>query len=140
MTPLQIAIIAAARECIETPFRHQGRIIGRALDCVGVACHVMARLQLPYIDQSGYPRLPYKGLLTSALNEQPHLCEVEGEMRAGDLLLMRFMREPQHVAILTDTGTIIHAWYDAGKCCEHDLTPEWRQRIVKVYRIVEVTE
>jgi len=140
MTPLQIAIIAAARECIETPFMHQGRILGRALDCVGVACHVMSRLNLPYLDQAGYPRLPFRGQLVAAINAQPHLVEVDSEMMPGDFLLMRFRREAQHVAILTDIGTIIHSWSEVGKCCEHDLTPEWRERIVSVYRIVEVTE
>lgn len=137
MTDLQIAIIAAARECIETPFRHQGRILGRALDCVGVACHVLARLQLPYLDQAGYPRLPFRGQLEQAITGQPHLVEVDGAPQPGDVLLMRFGREPQHIAILTDTGTIVHSWEQAGKCCEHDLTPEWRRRIVRVYRIVE---
>ncbi len=137
MTPHQAAIIAAARECIETPFRHQGRIVGRALDCVGLGCHILSRLQLPYIDQQGYPRLPFKGQLESAIASQPHLMEVDDEAQPGDIFLMRFGREPQHIAIMTDRGTIIHSWEQAGKCCEHDITPEWRKRIVKTYRILE---
>lgn len=136
MTDLQKAIIAAARECLETPFKHQGRIPGVALDCAGLGCHVMDSLGLPYLDQVGYPRVPFKGQLEDTMEKQPHLEEVYDNSQAGDIFLMRFGRDPQHIAIYTDAGTIIHSWQAAEKCCEHDLTPEWKRRIVRTYRIV----
>jgi hypothetical protein len=43
-------VIEAARECLGTPFRHQGRIVGEALDCAGVAVHVAERLGYGVLD------------------------------------------------------------------------------------------
>ena len=42
-------IIAIARACLGTPFRHQGRIPGVALDCAGLVVAVAAapRCRLP---------------------------------------------------------------------------------------------
>lgn len=129
-------IVAYARECVETPFRHQARLPGIAIDCAGVICHVMDRLGLPYQEMQGYPRQPYAGMLEQVLDSQPHLVRIaREEMMPGDVLLMRFKGDPQHLAILSD-GMIIHAYADAGKCCEHDFTGPWPGRVVRVYRIV----
>ena len=36
-TPTPGAVIAAARQCLGTPFRHQGRLLSFGLDCAGVS-------------------------------------------------------------------------------------------------------
>jgi cell wall-associated NlpC family hydrolase len=128
-------ILAAARECLETPFRHQGRIVGIGLDCAGVVVHVCRRLGLDIADVEGYGRTPTERTLERALASQPTLCRVHdhSERRPADVLLLRFARDPQHVAILGH-GTIIHAYELAGKCCEHRLSSFWSARIVAVYR------
>lgn len=129
-------IIEHARECIGTPFVHQGRVVGRGLDCAGVLVHVLRSLGLPHTDKRGYPRTPYKGLLRSILESQPCLQPVpRADAQAGDVLLMKFAREPQHVAILAGE-TIIHAYADGGKCVEHGFTDEWRRRVTDVFRVV----
>lgn len=125
-------IIAAARECLETPFQHQGRLAGRALDCAGIVCHVAARLGTPYEAPTNYPRVPYCGLLESTLDAQLCLERVQ-DMQPGDVLLMRFKTDPQHLAIWTGR-TIIHAYEGSGKCCEHVMDDAWRARIVRIYR------
>lgn len=130
MTPAEI--IASARKCLDTPFRHQGRIVGRGLDCAGVLDFVATDHGCQVIDVQGYARTPHAGLLESALDAQPYLVAVR-DRKPGDVLLMRFAREPQHIAIFTGE-TIIHSYEAVGKCCEHDLTPEWARRIVRVYR------
>ena len=43
-------ILAAARAEIGTPFRHQGRVSGKALDCAGLICHVASVIGLEYFD------------------------------------------------------------------------------------------
>lgn len=139
MTALDI--IQAAMQCLDVPFRHQGRQIapgpGCGIDCVGLAVHVARCCGLDYADQQGYGRSPAKGLLADALDAQPCLALMpRTDMQPGDLLLMRFKSEPQHVAILTGP-TIIHAWEQPGICCEHDFTDVWRKRVVRVYRFVE---
>jgi cell wall-associated NlpC family hydrolase len=127
-------IIAAARSCLGTPFHHQGRIKGLALDCAGLAVSVAADLGIDYQDIQGYSRLPIRGLLQAALIDQPSLDRVEtSAMAPGDILLMRFGRDPQHLAIYTGQ-TIIHSYASVGMVCEHDLDDEWRRRIVAVYR------
>jgi len=134
-------IIAAARECLGTPFRHQGRLPGVGLDCAGVAVHVARRLGLVPQDSGHYGRLPVDGQLQRQLDQQPFLRQraSASDRLPGDLLLMRFTGEPQHLAILAH-GTMIHAWEGAGKCCEHDLTLPWRGRIVAVYAFVNGAE
>jgi cell wall-associated NlpC family hydrolase len=51
----------------------------------------------------------------------------------GDVLLMRFDEDPQHLAILTEEGTIIHALYSLGKVVEHRLSAQWRSRVVAAW-------
>lgn len=135
------AIIAAARSEIDTPFRHQGRIPGKALDCAGLVVRVAFLIDAPYLDYSGYARHPSDGLLESALDSQPGLDRVAlADMQQGDVLLMQFAADPQHLAIYAgfseaaQSETIIHAEIRARKVCEHRLSDDWRGCIVRVYR------
>lgn len=130
-------IIELARGCMETPFKHQGRVPGVALDCAGVLVHVLTSLGLPCIDERGYPRSPYKGLIKSILDSQPALENVgRSDPEPGNVLLMRFKIEPQHVAIFTGS-TIIHAYSGIGRVVEHSIDSAWKKRITSVYRIVD---
>jgi len=130
-------IIAAARACVGTPFRHQGRQPGVGLDCAGVAVQVASALGCAVIDQEGYGDRPAHGMLEAMLDAQPCLERVTDDAgpQPGDVLLMRFNGDPQHVAILAGE-TMIHAWASPGLCCEHDVDATWRARIVRVYRFV----
>lgn len=131
-------IVAAARLAINTPFRHQGRIIGKGLDCAGLICHVCDTLKISYEDSGNYSRIPSRGLLESALDGQTSICRVFGKPQAGDLFLMRFSGEPQHLAIFTGTN-LIHAHQPLGKVCEHAFSGPWPRRLVRVYRFVGMT-
>jgi cell wall-associated NlpC family hydrolase len=127
-------IIGAARQCLGTPFRHQGRLLGFGLDCAGVAVHVARQIGVGHLDVSGYSHTPANGQLEQSLDAQPCLERVAlADRAAGDLLLMRIKSDPQHLAICTGIG-VIHAYADVGKCCEHDFDQKWLSRIVRVYR------
>lgn len=128
----QSAIVAAAREAVGTRFKHQGRTVGVALDCAGLAQHVAASVGIETTDVEGYPRTPFSGQLEATLEAQPSLVQAQ-DMQPGDVLLMRFDKEPQHLAIYAGE-TIIHAYAKARIVCEHDFTPEWRSRVVRIYR------
>lgn len=52
----------------------------------------------------------------------------------GDLLLMRVRGELTHVALVTDTGTILHAHERVGRVVEQTLTAEMLGRVAIVYR------
>jgi len=47
-------ILAAARACLGTPFLHQGRIPGVALDCAGLVVAVAQAIGADYVDRTGY--------------------------------------------------------------------------------------
>lgn len=129
-------IIAIARECLGTPFKHQGRVVGRGIDCAGVLAHILRSLDLPHVDERGYPRQPYDGLIVSILRSQPCLQEIpKSDAESGDILLMRFAREPQHVAIHAGE-TIVHAYSQIGRCVEHGFTDEWRRRVTHAFRVI----
>ncbi len=132
-------ILNHARQCLGTPFRHQGRMVGFGLDCAGVAIHVARQIGGGHLDVSGYGRTPADGQLERSLDAQPCLERVAlGHRQAGDLLLMRFASDPQHLAICAGE-TIIHAYEHVGQCCEHRLSSMWAARIVRVYRFRGMT-
>lgn len=130
------AVVDAARECVGTPFQHQGRLIGVALDCAGVVSYAVQSVGWDVLEVQGYGRTPNKGLLKKALDEQPGLYQV-WDKHTGDILLMRFVNEPQHLGIFTGS-TLIHAYEAVGKCCEHPVDDKWERRIVAVYRVKDM--
>lgn len=129
-------IIAAARECLGTPFVHQGRLPGVAMDCAGVAVHVMDRVGHKAQEPGAYGRTPNNALLEYWADRQPFLTRA-ATPQAGDILLLRFTGEPQHVAVFTGEN-IIHAYQSVGKVVEHRLDDKWRRRIVRVYRFAGI--
>lgn len=138
--PLKSAdLINAARTAIGTPFLHQGRQAGRGLDCAGLLVHVAASVGIQHADMSSYGRRPKKGLLEQTLDGQLGVRPVFRAPQAGDLLLLRFARHPQHLALCAGE-TIIHSWEAPGKVCEHRFTADWRARVVRVYEFVGVSK
>lgn len=139
MTPDDIII--AARSALGIPFQHQGRT-SSGMDCVGLLLYVADRLGIEYTDVSGYSRRPSGGLLESTFDahvESGTLLRIDPDrMQSGDFLMMRFGRDPQHLAILAGDN-IIHSYLQVGKVCEHRLDDEWRARIVRVYRLFGVS-
>ncbi|MBK7357516.1 hypothetical protein [Propionivibrio sp.] len=57
----------------------------------------------------------------------------QGRPSAGDILLIRFSGDPQHLAIFTGE-TIIHSYASVGAVCEHRMADVWAARIVCAYR------
>lgn len=129
-------IIASARECIGTPFRHQGRAPGQGLDCAGLVVVSLKAAGIQVEDVEGYGRNPQGGALESAIERQACVKKIPlKEAKHGDVLLMRFDGEPQHLAILAG-DTIIHAYAHARKVCEHIYSAEWKGRTVAAYRVI----
>ena len=132
MTPADI--IAAARAELDTPFVHQGRLPGKALDCAGLAV-IVARNWFDVEEPRAYGRSPHLGLLQQWVEAQSFI--EPGPVEAGALLLMRFGTEPQHLAICAG-DTIIHSYSRVGRVVEHNFSPVWRARVVKSYRFAGV--
>lgn len=133
MTVTRQQIVDAARSYIGVRYHHQGR--SRAgLDCAGLLVCVARDIGLDTSeDLTGYARTPdgvaLKTTLGRALREIPIFA-----YSPGDVLLMRFERDPQHVAIVTDCG-IIHSYLSARKVVEHRIDDVWRARILAAYEL-----
>ncbi len=107
-------IEAAARKWIGTPFAHQGRTRGAGVDCAGVIIGVANELGLAnsFEDTANYAADP-DGRMEKLLAK--HLDRVSwNERQQGDVVHVAWSKLPQHVGILTDKNTLIHAFGDAG--------------------------
>lgn len=80
----------------------------------------------------GYGRQPRPDLLRDACDQYLEPAPI----KEGGVLLIRFARDPQHVAIVSqvDPPQIIHALVSPGRVVEHILDEKWRRRIVRSYR------
>ena len=136
-TPVQV--IAAARGYLGVPWVHQGRS-RRGVDCAGLVVMVARELGLTSFDVIGYARRPDGESLRAAIVEAG--C-VESDVQLGALLLMRFKREPQHVALVADHPaggfSIVHALSTSRAVVEHRLDDAWRRRIVSAWELPGVT-
>lgn len=131
-TASRAAVVAHARACLGTRFRHQGRLAGVGLDCVGLIVHVIRAIGMTHYDYIHYGRLPYAGTLERHL-ALAGLIEIDKALaQPGDVLLFRFDAAPQHVAIKTDQG-MIHAYLLARRVVEHRIDHQWAARICGAY-------
>jgi cell wall-associated NlpC family hydrolase len=136
------ALVQAARNYLGVPFAHQGRA-AFGMDCAGLL--VLAEFDCGRVlrDVAAYGKTPWKDGLEAALVDN-YGAPVTGPIVPGDKLLMRFRREPQHIAIATDYFLgglgIIHTRSDLargiqrGRVVEHRLDERWASYIVRVYR------
>lgn len=131
--------IAEARTWLGTPFHHQGRLKGVGVDCAGLVIGVARDLGLSTWDVDGYGMVPngrhLRQLANSVMNQIPR-----AELSPGDVVLMKWVSFPQHVAIITPGAGLgglglLHSYAKIGKCLEHGLTQDWWDRIVQAYRI-----
>lgn len=144
-------IVAEARQWIGTRYQHQGRSKQVATDCGGLVYGVGFALGLlPDVRDipqakmfAGYARQAANGSLLRAC--QSLLLPASTPHQAGDVVLMQFTGEPQHVGIFGDyrTGSglsIIHAYAPLRRVVEHRLDDTWRARIVAAWRFPGVEE
>jgi NlpC/P60 family putative phage cell wall peptidase len=128
-------IVAEARTWLGTPFRHQGRVKGVGVDCVGLAIGVASALGLADYKEIAYSRQPDPDVMKNQLDA--YLKPIDrSEVLPGDLYWIRFIH-PMHIAIATRVNGkdyMIHSYYNAKKCVEHRLNGEWKNRIVACYR------
>lgn len=143
-------IIAKAREYVGTPYHHQGRVKGVALDCVGLIFGVCEELGL--VDVEGVPILRadntnYSNEITDIFVHrecQRRLIErPANELCPGCVCTMRVpIAVHCGVASVLPGGMLgmIHA-YNGGtfKCVEHGMDEKWRRRIAGVFKIPGVS-
>lgn len=137
-------IVAAAREWkdAKTPYMHQASLRGVGCDCIGLIAGVGRECGIRECflwtvdpDSRGYGRAPDVRMLRKAVDRYLDLIPRE-EAGPGDILLMKFVDEPQHFAFISDShpARIIHAYSKARRVVEHRLNAMWNARVVSAHR------
>ena len=142
-TATAAAMIAAARECLDTPFHHLGRQPGVAMDCVGLVLVALAAAGLHPVGPRTYSRHP-DGRTLFRLMRGALGAEVEPggavEDTPGAVLGFAMRGQPCHVGVRTDWG-LIHALAPRGrgdfltKVQELNFDERWRKRCVAVWLV-----
>lgn len=126
-------MIATARSWIGTPWRHQARLPGVAMDCVGaVVCSARAAgLDVP--DSTDYSEDTSGSELLELVSS---VCARVDRERAGDLLVFRVGSRLWHVGIATGEGTMLHSrrTLSGGSLREEEIDGGWRARLHSVWR------
>lgn len=140
----RLAVQIEARRWINTPYRHQHRLLGHGVDCIGLvwgvgeACGILPVdpvLARPFL---AYSRSPNPTRMRKAMETFFH--RVEGEPLPGDIPFMAWDREreiPQHLGILAEWRgqlTLIHAASNNGKVVEHGFLAEWPDLVESYWR------
>ncbi|WP_439532103.1 peptidoglycan endopeptidase [Polymorphobacter sp.] len=119
------AIVSAARGCLGTRFRRQGRVVGLGLDCVGVVA-IAARAAglrvgpLPAYDQSA----DNLALLERVLRDSGCMAVSRERAVSGDMAVIAPAAGRLHLGVLTPCG-IVHAHAGLGRVVEGPLDPAW---------------
>lgn len=124
-------MIAAARACVGTPFHHQGRLAGVGLDCIGLVVIALRAAGVKIDDRLDYGVRPDGASLIKAIED--HGGHAVHGIEAGDVLVIRYDQQPQHVAIATSSDKMVHSFAPAGKVVETTIGPYWRRRIIGTY-------
>jgi NlpC/P60 family putative phage cell wall peptidase len=138
-------VLVEAREWIGTRYQHQAHQKRVATDCGGLVYGVGAKLGLFPRDVSQIPESPsFVGYARQARNGslmracELLMTEIPFEMaQPGDVFLMKFDGEPQHVgffgAYQYGGFSLIHSYANARKVVESRMDEQWRSRIIATF-------
>lgn len=133
------------RSYLGVQFCHQGRSRETGLDCIGfLLADLHDRGWKPLSPETSemmaYSRFPDGVMLKKYLSLEADPVEW-GEKKQGDIVLMAYGRDPQHVGLLLDRNgggfNVIHSVSGKG-VVEHIYDDVWMKRLVGIYRIKEV--
>lgn len=128
---------------INTPFRHRGRD-KEGFDCAGIVISAFNEMGFTTEDLRIYGREPHRDGLKEVTEKNlgEEMPFTRHSLMKGDILLMKFKEEPQHVAVVSDHMhgglSIIHCYGSVGYVVEHRLDDVWFERIKHAYRVKRV--
>jgi NlpC/P60 family putative phage cell wall peptidase len=140
-------VVAEARRWLRTPFQHQARLRDVAVDCAGLVIGVARALGIvaPDFEVTGYPRSPDGRSMLELCDRFMRRIDVAA-MQAGDVFVIRWAKDPQHLAIATDYPhgglAMLHAYGTPdgrGEVIEHRIAPHHRRLIVQAYALPGLT-
>lgn len=149
------AVVVAARTWVGTPYRHQHRLKGVGVDCVGLI--IGAGLEAGVLEMTaadwkpfaGYSRTPNPAHMSRAIElfmrplmVPPMRADLVGD---GSVCWMGWRENlPMHLAIIATLPdgrrSMIHAYDRAAKCAEHGFDQEWPTRVISWWRYPGVAE
>ena len=127
-------VVAQARSWLGTPYQHQARCKGAGVDCAGLIIGVAHALGASLYDTTAYGRQPLGAKLLEIL--QANARPAGHAWLPGQIVLMRFASEPQHLGLLASCThapgqlNLIHAYGHSGRVVEHRLSSLWRTRVL----------
>lgn len=125
------AIVAAARSCIGTRFRAQGRKPGVGLDCVGVALFAAAAAGLRAPMTAGYSLGGDHDFDVAAMMAGLGCTAIVVPL-PGDIMLIAPAPRRLHLAVVTPAG-IVHAHAAVGRVVEAPIDIGWS--IIGAWRV-----
>ena len=129
--------VTEARTWLDTPYQHQGRLKGIACDCIGLLIETGRALGLTEVQFTAYDKRP-DGNLRPMLEQHLEFIPL-AHAQAGDVALFAWNSQPLHVAIFTDSNTIIHAYLPSRRVVENTIDDKWRALIAAAYHIPGIT-
>jgi NlpC/P60 family putative phage cell wall peptidase len=130
-------ILAHARAWIGTPFHHQGTVKGVGCDCRGLVVGVAAELGYCTQVETNYGRYPTGNKLVEVCKQYMEQVPLD-EAVPGDVVVITFEKDPQHVAFVGDYPegglSLVHSLAGIG-VVEHRLDSIWLRRITAAFRI-----
>ena len=133
-------IIVIAKTYLGTPWKHQGRLKHKGIDCAGYIVKVMEELGLDIsFDLQGYERIPDGQKLAQIAHDNGKEVLLK-DIKDGDVILFNILGNPQHLAFYyqeNGINYILHAYGDksVNKVVAMRLDSKWKNRICGVYRI-----
>lgn len=132
-------VVAEARSWIGTPIMAQQSLKGVGADCVGLIRGVaLATGAVGPVTEAdvqsfrAYKQWPSREEMFGGLDRFLIKIPVT-DAKAGDVLVFRISGDPRHLGILTEKGTIVHA-FTGKKVVEHGYDRVWRDRTLRAYR------
>jgi len=131
------AMVAAARTFLRVPYKHRGR--SRAgVDCIGLIACALQAVGRDIEDREAYSPAPQGDSLHEAAAYHLGTPVPKDAMQPGDVVLLRWFKHPNHVALVTPYPygglALLHSFKASHEVIEHRLDDEWRSRIVGAWR------
>jgi cell wall-associated NlpC family hydrolase len=138
--PTRDDVVKLARNALGTPWRHQGRLAGHGLDCVGLLVYVARELELEGGNHSNtnYGHFPDQGRVMYELGEYLDPIEFADVMPGDVALVADDGTHSVHTGILavdaTGALTMIHAAAKNRRVVEQLFDEDLRRKFRRAYR------
>ena len=139
-----LALFAAARGWLGTPYEHAQRVKGVAVDCVGlVLCAAVEAGLMQWEEWDGptqYSPWVNAEQLAAQMGRLLRPLAADEELWTGDVLLFTVGSSAQHVGVFGDARlgrprpSVVHASLTDGRVVEHDYERFWRGRTAGRHR------